>query len=276
MKFFKGLIMQVSVETDVKKTAGWLGQYGKQIPFATAFALTKTAKEGAADMRKAFNHSFSAPTKYTLNSIFVKPANKRDLMAVFGVKDTAKIQKSGGLTPADILAVHFTGGVSKPMRYEQAFKRIGLLGHNEDIVPGRNLKELNRYGNVPPSLIIKLISYFGGFGEQGYKANASVESKAKLARRTNKSTKGKRATKYAKINGVVYFYSSGTGLNRHLHKGIWAKTGIHGVDVRPILMFVKRAKYRKRFDITKFAVNAQTRFGHHFSESLDYAMRTAK
>jgi len=265
--------MQISFKSDINQTIGFVDRFSKQVPFAAAVALTKTAKQGADDMRTKFLSVFDQPTRYTMNSVFNSSANKRDLIAAFGVKDQGMLSKSGGNSPADVLGHHFNGGQSRLARYELAFRKLGMLGFNEDIVPASELNELNQYGNVPASLIVKLISYFGGFSEQGYKANSTAETRAKLAKRTDKNSKGKRQSKYVKINGVVYFYASGAD---HLHRGIWAKTGTHGSDIRPILMFVKRANYSKRFDIDKFASKARSDFAINFKESWAYAVRTAR
>jgi len=263
----------INVLVDIKQTLGVVDRFSKQVPFAAAVALTRTAEEGAQEIKTAFVKSFDRPTKYTLNSMFSQSANKRTRTASFGLKDNAMLQKSGGYSPADILGHHFNGGHSKFARYEQAFRRIGMLALDEDIVPGTNLRELNQYGGVPPSLIIKLIAYFNGFGEQGFMANTTQAGRDKLANRTDKNTKGRRASKYAKINGVVYFYANGRD---HLHRGIWAKTGIHGSDIRPILMFVKRGVYRKRFDINTFANHARANFSQHFNTAFKQAMASAK
>lgn len=263
----------ITINIDLKEVAGVLGQYERQVPFAAAVALTRTAQDGAKILRDEMTAKFDRPTRYTQNSVFVQPATKNKLVARFEIKDAATVQKSGGLTPADVLAHHFKGGQAAQTRYEKAFRRLGMLGADEDIVPGENLKELNAFGNIPPSLIIRLISYFGGFGEQGYTANSTVQTRAKLAKRSDKNTKGKRRSKYVTINGVVYFYARG---DDHLHRGIWAKTGIHGADVRPLLMFVRRGTYKKLFDMPVIASRAKQNFPRHFRESLALAIRTAR
>lgn len=267
-------MLQISVKAEVDEVAGFFGRFGKQVNFAAAVALTKTAQEGAAEMRREFVSKFDRATKYTTqNALFSKSANKRDMVASFGLKDSAIIQKSGGYTPADVLGHHFKGGASKVARYEMAFRKIGMLGFDEDIVVPKESKHKDSYGNIPASLIVKLISYFGAFGEQGYKANSTQATRDKLAKRTDKNTKGKRATKYVRINGVVYFYASGRD---HLHRGIWAKTGTHGSDIYPVLIFASRANYKKRFDIKTFANRAGSNFKQHFSVQLENALRTAK
>lgn len=266
-------MVDVTVTVEVREVAGLLGQYEKQIPFATAVALTRAAQEGAKQMRDEMQSKFDRPTRYTKNAVFTGPANKKNLTASFGIKDAALIQKSGGLTPADVLGHHFKGGRSVAARYENAFRRLGMLGADEDIVPGANLNELNTFGNIPASLIVRLIAYFGGFGEQGYRANSTPETRARLAKRSDKTQKGKRKSKYVTINGVVYFYARG---DDHLRRGIWAKSGINGAEIRPIMIFVKRATYKKRFDLNEYAIKARANFTKQFQQSLAFAMRTAR
>lgn len=266
-------MVDIKVDVELREVAGLLGQYQSQIPFAAALALTRTAQAGGKQLRSEFETKFDRPTRYTMSSVFVGPANKRNLTASFGVKDQALIQKSGGLTPADVLGHFFKGGSAISARYENAFRRLGMLGPDEDIVPGSNLAELNTFGNIPSSLIVRLIAYFNGFGQQGFTANSTAQTRAKLAKRTDKNTKGKRRSKYVTINGVVYFYARG---DDHLHRGIWAKTGINGADVRPILMFVRRARYAKRFDLQQYAVTAKQNFSQQFAIALKQAVRTAR
>ncbi len=54
------------------------------------------------------------------------------------------------------------------------------------------------------------------------------------------------------IRGVEYFISRGPGMwygrLQHLPRGIWARRGIHGSDVVPVLLFVPSAKYGQRLD----------------------------
>ena len=55
----------------------------------------------------------------------------------------------------------------------------------------------------------------------------------------------------AKKAGRRYFVSLGRyrDATRHLAPGIWAASGPGGVDVRPVLMFVKAPTYRPRLDM---------------------------
>jgi hypothetical protein len=76
----------------------------RQVPFATARALTDMANAAAVANRRALPSIFDRPTPFTLNSIAVQPAKKSDLVARVFVK--AK--------QAEYLALEETGGVRRP------------------------------------------------------------------------------------------------------------------------------------------------------------------
>ena len=63
---------------------------------------------------------------------------------------------------------------------------------------------------------------------------------------------------------------------RHLAPGIWAKSGTHGSNVRPILMFVKGTNYSKRLDIFDQPVKDalakfEPRFRYHMHNLIEEA-----
>ena len=269
-------MLQIQVNADVGPLIRSIDKFAKQVPFATALALTRAAQDGKEEMTRDFINRVDRPTRYTQNSLFIKPATKTNLQSSFGLKDNALIQKSGGYSPVEVFAHHFNGGTRMSKRYERMFRQIGMLDQSEEIVPARDLDSINQFGNVPSSLIIKLLSYFRAFGEQGYRANATNETRAKLAKRTDRNTKGKRATQYVTINGVVYFYSSGSGRTKHLARGIWKKTGQHGMTIKPVLLFVKQGRYRKMGDRETYAKNAVKNYERHFNETIKQAIATAR
>ena len=59
----------------------------RQLPFATSLALTRTALMVKAAEVEEMKRVFDAPTRFTLNSLFVRPAKKSRLEAVVWVKD---------------------------------------------------------------------------------------------------------------------------------------------------------------------------------------------
>ena len=61
----------------------------KQVPFATAQALTAVAKLAQGAVRAELPSVFDRPTPFTINSIAVTPARKTNLTAVVFAKDIA-------------------------------------------------------------------------------------------------------------------------------------------------------------------------------------------
>lgn len=117
----------------------------------------------------------------------------------------------------------------------------------------------------------KLLSYFQAFGEQGYKANMAAK-RMRGIHKVKVSTKG-----YKTYTGVAYFISKGQGKNRHLRPGIYAKTGTHGADVTPIIMFVPQATYQPRLDFEGVVrKSVEQNFPARMRARLAEAQRTAR
>lgn len=241
---------------------------GAQMQAATADALNDTAfmlrKEVQADMAKTFDR----PTPYVLRSVLVQKALANRLVA--------RIAPTGiggkGIDPQKILHAEAEGGPRRDKRSELALRAAGILpsGYQTAIpsepFPGSD----DGRGNIKGGFIVRLLAYFQAFGEQGYKANMTKRRKEKLA---NKSVS---AAGFMTINGVQFFVSYGAlrgGKAGHLAPGIWARSGTHGVNVRPVLMFVQSPNYTVRLNLANVlkATDAQA----HFEKRLRYRIRLA-
>lgn len=255
--------------------------------------MNMTVNEGGSELRQQVTARLDRPTRYAVNMIYPLEGNQNsrevtanglrspyasrdNLNASFGITESRMIQKNGTASPADVLYHLLAGGNPRLTRYEQAFRKIGMLALNEEIVPAKNLAELDQYGNIPRSLITKLLAYFGGFTEMGYRANMTDKGRARLAKVTGPSSKGKKKSPYVKINGVVYFYSMGSGRTNHLARGIWAKSGTHGIVLRPIMLFVRRTTYSRKLDIRSIAARVPQRLVRNFQIAYQQAMATAR
>ncbi len=69
-----------------------------QLPFATAKALTLTGQKVKAGITSAMQRSFSNPTPYTLNSVYLKPATKTNLVAEVELKNWASKERRQAYT----------------------------------------------------------------------------------------------------------------------------------------------------------------------------------
>lgn len=249
----------ISIKVDTRAAMSSLQSKSKQIPYA----ISKGVNDIGSGLQKFITSKLSdpsiidKPTKYTLGAFFMKPGTKQSPTAMVGLKDVPK-HSTHYLEPM------IKGGTRHKKGNEVAFG-------NRWLAPGKAAKELgliDTFGNFKRSTIQQLLSYFSvADRSSGYSANSTNATRAKLAKikRTywdSKTGKMKTVTKrqlmkdptrgYKTIGGKVYFISMGKGSGQlgkqHLAAGIWQKTGVHGVDVKPVLMQVKAPTYRKQFD----------------------------
>lgn len=256
--------MNVNVKIDFSKAKKLISQLsGTEFKTAVAKSLTDSAFEARKSVQSQMRSKFDRVTPYMLRSIQVKPATPTRMSAV--VEPTYMGGK--GVDPAKVMQHQVFGGKRSVKASERAFQRLGILQPGYSIVPGEACR-LDAYGNIERGFMVQLVSYFGGFSEQGYKANMTDKRKQKLADR-GVTTRG-----FKTINGVVYFVAWGrlrSGRTSHLPYGIWAKTGIHGSIVKPVIMFVKTPSYAARIDFRDAPVKlAQDKF----NTRLRYHMRT--
>lgn len=257
--------MQFNIKIDFTKAEKLLKQLGgAEMRKAAANALNDSAYEARKVVQQEMDRSFDRVTPYIRKSVFVTPASADNLTATV----EPRYMGGKGVDPQNILRASIFGGQRKLKKSERAFLAAGIMPRGYVAVPG-DACPLDNYGNIKGSFIVQLISYFKAFGEQGYRANMTDKRKAKLA------GAGRTKDGYKTINGVVYFVArgklrSGPG-GTHLSPGIWSKTGIHGSNVKPIIMFVRQPTYRKRLDFfDKPVKTALAKFNPRFR----YHMRT--
>lgn len=260
--------MKVDIQiTGIKELISKMNDLEKsQVPFAMAKALTKTAQDVQAAEVKVMQSSLDRPTPYTLKSLYVKPATKKDLSAMVYFKDKSSAGK--GNPAANYILPHVQGGKRNLKRFESALRRIGVLPSGMYIAPG-SACPLDAYGNIPASFIVQILSYFRAFGEQGYKANITDKRKASLAKGSKRR------------QGFEYFVSYGKGTwsgRQHLPPGIWKRVGFaQGSAIKPIMMFVKDPSYSKRFPFYETAQKViDQKLKDNFNEAMREAIATAK
>lgn len=265
--------MPITFTSDFESKISRLAEKAKkQARFAGVQALNDVAKIAADEIKKDMGYGFDRPTPWAMRGIYVSYAKTGGPM-VASVSVNGLFTNKQQRSQLDTLSPHFQGGQRRQKAFETAFQRIGLMPKGWFAVPGsaaQAVGALDGYGNLKQSFIVMLMSYFQAFGEQGYRANATDKSRARRAKM------GKVAGARS-INGVVYFVSRGkgnyfgngswrNGRMQHLRPGIWAKTGIHGADVKPVVMFVSSAQYRIRLDMEETSRQAMY---DHFSSVFD-------
>lgn len=264
-------MITVKVE-GLQATLANLAGMQKQVRYAASRALNNVAFAVNAEIKDEMRRTFrGGATPYTLSAFRVIKATRENLTATVALR----LDSGGKARSYDVTLKHlFTGGTRTWKGMEGAFRRIGVLPDGYMIVPG-DACPLDGYGNPPRALIVQLISYFNAFGEQGYKANMSDKRRANLAK------VGRSAGGYKTIGGVQYFVSRGKGQwygrPQHLPAGIWAKSGVHGADVKPIFMFVRRGRWRQFIDLQRIGQQVVgKRWQLEFERELATATANAK
>ena len=116
-----------------EKTRAMLAGRSKQVRFATAVALTKTADDVKVAIPAALDQALDRPTPFTKQGTFVTRADRASLEAVVGFKDKQaaymKFQIAGGVRSPG------AGGLRLPTAIQ-----------------------LNAFGNIPRGVIAKLIA----------------------------------------------------------------------------------------------------------------------
>ncbi|MPS27573.1 MAG: hypothetical protein E2576_11070 [Alcaligenaceae bacterium] len=266
-------ISSIGLRSNIDRIMAETAQAARQhLPFATARALTRVAGEIKVAERAEMARKFDRPTSYTLNSLYVRPATKQNLVARVWLKDDT----SKGTPATKYLLPQVEGGGRNGKRFERALQSRGVLPKDWYAIPG-DAAQLDAFGNMAASQIRLLLSYFqAAEATAGYKGNMTARRKAAIAKGNAKRG----------VRGVVYFVSYGKGMRsgdgswkhgrmQHLPAGIWQRTsfGAWGSAIKPVMLFVRRAAYRRRFDFYGVATRiAAARFEAVFRESLRDAM----
>lgn len=115
----------------LKDLSRQLKQLQKQIPFATAQAMTSVVRDIAAAQKVALGRKLESPTPFTVNSVGSAGARKNNLRAKVFVRDVA----------AEYLEPFEFGGEHKL--------------NSQALLNPKNIK-LNKYGNIPRNKLSQL------------------------------------------------------------------------------------------------------------------------
>jgi hypothetical protein len=238
---------------------------GKEAAQGYAKALEDTGHQARRFLIKELREQFDRPTPFVFNSPKFLPVSPEKLsLSVKPTIDARNQPSKGGkvgVDPQYILQAQTYGGSRADKRSEVALRRAGILPAGfQTAIPGDEWGgpfpgSDDGRGNIRGPFMAQLISYLQASGEQGYRANMKAKAKAKIEDRTTYSQLSNRK-EVKLIRGRVYFVSKGITGGSHLPPGIWAKTGTHGAEVKPVLMFVRRASYEKRIDLDRVVERA--------------------
>lgn len=248
-------MITMKVTFDTRQVKRYLSDLERnQLPFATAAALTRTAKRVQNELLEEMKREFDRPTPWTLRSTFIAPATKRKLEATVGLKD--RPYPGNRLSSAQILAHQFAGGGRHVKGVEMWLRRAGYLGANEFVTPGQGAR-LDRYGNMSRGQVQQILS--------------QLKAGLDPAAHASQSTRSKRNVRRA---GAI-FWSRGEGRTAHLPRGAWQRHGLH--LVKPLLIAVASPSYTRRINLRAIGEKVVREHAQReFNEALATALRTAR
>lgn len=269
--------MKLTVKTNFAAVKKAWEQAAGQVPYALSVALNNTAEKGRVKVRAEMPKVFDRPTPWVLNSLRVKRSTKTNLTAELAYKDKNLVESARSMVEP-----HVFGGRRHFKAMEARLLAIGLMPKGYNAVPGEAAK-LDAYGNMSRGQISQLLNVLGAYTEAGYnKAND------KTVKRLLKGNIKRN------VYGFEYFVSHGRAgqeaisvrggemvrtriRQNHLQPGVYQRvvTGF-GTSIKPILIFVKQAAYKKRlpfYEMVQEVVDKE--FRDEFDRSFAEAMRTA-
>lgn len=226
--------MQFDIRSNAREISRWLDDtQKKQIPFATVLAMTLTARDVKSAEDMVMTKVFDRPTPYTLNALRVTPATKQTMVASVAFKDF------GGTPAKRFLNPEVHGGARSQKSHEKLL--TPLMQGFQFAVPGKGT-DRDAYGNMKGSEIKRIISQLKVSSDPMQNARNSGRSKRKR----------KNNAYFAK--GRVVYQRTGAG-------------------IKPVLVFVKAPRYKKRFPFYETAASTvASNFAKNFEAAFQRTM----
>lgn len=218
----------------------------RQVDYAAAVALTKTAKLAQEAVTSALPQTFDRPVPFTRNAVAIKPARRSDLAAEVFVKDKQ----------AEYLAIQETGGTRQPKPGSPINVPVGA--------------RLNQYGNLPRSFWAKFKAL------QAKRPYVGSRTYAIKSRRLVGSYGGGLfvADGKARTRHLAPGIYERTKVRRR-KRGSRAKGGAGGLKL--LVAFEERAGYRPRFNFQgRVFRTAEASLPELFVDELAKALATAR
>lgn len=239
---------QIKIEWDSRALTRALDNMTqRQMPFAIALALTRTAQKIKGSEIEEMHRVLDRPTPFTLNSLYIRPATKTKQEAEVFFKDFAP----KGTPAAKYLMPQVVGGPRSNKRLEGALRRRGFLHDNEFLIPGE-AAPLNAYGNISAGFATKILSAIG--------ANPDPLSNSR--------------------RGKSYFFGAIGDIDGLPTRGIWERRRARGgrSSVRPVFIATTKAPtYKPRFHFFEVAERVQGQnYAAEFARALDEAIAKAR
>ena len=214
---------------------------------AAAAGLTRTAVQVRDKAQQHARQALDRPTPYTMRQLRYVAATAARPVAAVGFNIAVIQDASGrllrfedlgpGQTPAGkYLQFQTEGGRRAKKRFEGALQQVGAMPRGWVAVPGSRAK-IDGYGNQSVGELRQILSWF----DAAELTAGSTQNMRDAGR--NKRRRGTRRTA-----GFEYVAIK-PGARGGLKPGIYRRTSLAlGKRIEPVIMFMRSASYRKRFD----------------------------
>lgn len=193
----------------------------KAMPDVTRWALNDMAFAVHDGNKDLMRRNFDRPTPFTLNAFFVRKATR--------TVQEAEVRRKDFAARRHYLEVQNEGGRRRQTGVERLFtRRLKYEGLINAVVPTRNIRK-NRYGNVAPGTLQRILSGVQAQGDRAQNTTAASRARAK----------GRRAE---------YFVPS---QDSKLSPGVYER---RGRGIRKMLAFTESVPtYKERFPMERHA-----------------------
>lgn len=246
--------MQISMKSDINKALREVGSYyRRQVPYAAALAMTRTAQKVQQIERIEMQRVFNKPVNYTLNAQYVDMARKQDFESG---RMQANVWLIGSIKRRNrhYLYPQVQGGQRDHSPFERLLIAAGVMKSSEYAIKTRYMNLFSKGRPITKGVYQKILS--------------QLRASHDVYQRSTGSTRSRRNRKQQ-----AFF------LNRKgKPQGIWMRTGSrNGRSSVPAFIFVDAARYRSRFKFHDIATKVSDRYWPGaFKAALDQAIRTAR
>lgn len=230
-----------------------------QIKQACSLALNDTGFAVRRAWQEEMRGRFDRVTPYMEKSPTVKRSTPDNLTVT--IEPRANLGKEG-VEPQKILQAQAFGGGRRDKKSEVMLRRAGILPNGwQTAIPATPFPGSDDgRGNLRGPFMVQLLSYLQTFASsgRGFEANMSDKRKKSIHKGTAKREGRRYFVTYGAARGGARRTARGDFDERasNLPPGIWAATGTGGVNVRPVVMFVKPGRYTPRLDVERVAQEA--------------------
>ena len=219
----------------------------RKVEIATQRALLKTATAVKDAEVKEMGRVFNKPTRWTLGAMKVKATKKMEVEV--GILDPDGYYKRA----ASYLGTQVGGGQRRVKAMEKSLQSRYLMPAGWFTVPGEGAK-MDAYGNMSVGQIRQILSWFDAAENwAGSTQNMGFAGREKRRKGTRKSY----GFEYFVVQPGArrsYQLKSGKTGNHSMQPGIYMRTLTgFGSAIKPVMIFVKGARYQVRFNFEKVA-----------------------